>query len=54
MTWVPSPTGYPSDSDFLNGMVKDSNGTIIGSITMSWISSFLRRATVEIDKVSNA
>ena len=54
MTWVPSPTGYPSDSDFLNGMVKDSNGTIIGSIAMSWISTFLRCATVEIDKVSNA
>jgi hypothetical protein len=54
MTWVPAPTGYPSDSDFLTGMVKNSNDMIFGSITMGWVSSFLRRATVQIDKVSSA
>lgn len=52
MTWVPAPTGYPSDSDFLTGLVKDSDGIIVGSITMGWVSSYLRRATIEIDKVS--
>ena len=54
MTWVPAPTGYPSDSDFLTGMVKNSNGMIFGSITMGWVSSILRRATIQIDKVSSA
>ena len=54
LTWVPAPPGYPSDSDYLTGIVKNSNGMIIGSITMGWVSSFLRRATIEIDKVSDS
>ena len=54
MTWEPVSIGYPSDSDLLTGMVKSSNGMIIGSITMCWVSSFLRRATIQIDKVSSA
>ncbi len=52
MSWTTPPSGYPSASDFLTGEVKNSADTIVGNLTMGWISGFLRRAVVEIDRVS--
>ena len=52
MKWTPSPPGYPSSSDYLTGEVKNSAGTLVGYLTMGWVSSYLRRATLEIDRVS--
>ncbi|MGQ0603291.1 MAG: hypothetical protein ACT4QE_16535 [Anaerolineales bacterium] len=52
MSWTPAPTGYPSSSNYLEGEVKNAGGTIVGRLTMGWVSKYLRKATVEIDRVS--
>jgi hypothetical protein len=52
MTWTPAPPGYPSSGDYLVGIVKNSGGTVVGKLTMGWVSKYYRKATVEIDRVS--
>lgn len=52
MSWKTAPSGYPSSSNYLEGDVKDSAGTVVGRLTMGWVSKYLRKATVEIDRVS--
>lgn len=52
MVWSPAPAGYPSPADFLTGDVKNAAGTIVAKLSMGWVSSYLRRATVEIDRVA--
>jgi hypothetical protein len=52
MTWIPAPAGYPSSGDYLAGDVRNSAGTVVGRLTMGWVSEYLRKATVEIDSVS--
>jgi hypothetical protein len=49
---VPAPIGFPSSSDYYTGSITNSTGTVVGNITVGWISKYLRRATIEIDKVS--
>jgi hypothetical protein len=46
------PPRYPSTSDYWEGEVRDSSKVIVGSLTLGWVSNFLRRAVIEIDKVS--
>ncbi|MBI5328604.1 MAG: hypothetical protein HZB80_10015 [Deltaproteobacteria bacterium] len=52
MTWISAPAGYPSSGNYLEGSVKNNTGTVVGRLTMGWISEHLRRATVEIDRVA--
>ncbi len=52
MTWTTAPPGYPSTADFLTGEVKNGSGAVVGALTMGWVSAYLRRAVVEIDRVS--
>ena len=52
MTWTGAPPGYPSTSQYLRGQVRNSSGARTGMLTMGWISSHLRRVTVEIDRVA--
>jgi hypothetical protein len=54
MTRIPAPLGYPSSSDYFTGLVKSSSGGIQGTLTMGWVSPYLRRAIFELDKVSAA
>ena len=54
MTWTTAPPGYPSSSDYLTGQVKNSNGTVVGNLTMGWVSEYFRRAVIEIDRVSHS
>ena len=51
MTWTPAPAGYPSPSSYLTGSVKNSAKVVVGNLTMGWVSKYLRKATVEIDRV---
>jgi len=51
MTWTTAPPGYPSGSDYLRGDLTDSSGATMGTFTMGWVSPYLRRAVVEIDRV---
>lgn len=52
MTWLPVPDAYPLNGAYLEGEVKDSAGTVVGQLTMGWVSEYLRKATIEIDRVS--
>lgn len=52
MTWTPAPAGYPLSGAYLEGDVKDSADTVVGKLTMGWVSDYLRKATLEIDRVS--
>ena len=46
-----APRGYHSRLDYLAGEVTDWNNNVVGMITMGWVSDYLRRAVVEIDRV---
>jgi hypothetical protein len=52
MTWTPAPVSYPLSGAYLEGDVKDSAGAVVGKLTMGWVSEYLRKATIEIDRVS--
>lgn len=54
MSWQSAPTGYPSSGDYLEGDVKNSAGTVVGRLTMGWLSKYLRKATIEIDRVAQS
>jgi hypothetical protein len=54
MTWAAAPPGYPATSDYLIGDVTRATGAVAGRITMGWISKYLRKATLEIDRVAAA
>jgi hypothetical protein len=54
MAWTTAPAGYPSPGDFLAGDVKNAAGSVVGRLTMGWVSSRLRRATIELDRVSTS
>lgn len=54
MTWQAAPAGYPSSSNYLVGDVKNSSGAVVGRLTMGWVSQYLRKATVEIDRVNQS
>ena len=52
MSWTTAPSGYPSSDDYIAGEVKDAAGAVVGTMTAGWVSAFLRRATIEIDRVA--
>ncbi len=52
MTWTTAPSGFPGGADDLTGEVKDASGTVVGSLTVGWVSRYLRRAVIEIDRAN--
>ena len=54
MTRMPAPSGYPSPSDYAEGDVKNAAGSVIARLTMGWLSTFYRRASIEIDTVAGS
>jgi len=52
MSWTTAPAGYPSSGDYLEGDIRNGAGVVVGRLTMGWVSEYLRRAVVEIDRVS--
>ena len=48
MQWI------QDQDDVLRGKVRDAHGAVVGSLTMGWVSPYLRRATVEIDRIPEA
>ncbi|MGH8601268.1 MAG: hypothetical protein ACREXR_00340 [Gammaproteobacteria bacterium] len=54
MVRMAAPAGYPSPSDYAEGDVKNAANTVIGRLTMGWLSSYLRRCTVEVDTVNGS
>lgn len=54
MVRMNGPAGYPSPSDYAEGDVRNAANQIVGRLTMGWLSTFLRRCTVEIDTVNGS
>lgn len=54
MTWTPAPASYPSSGDYLTGQVRNAANAVVGTLTMGWVSGYLRRCTVEVDTVSGS
>lgn len=52
LTFGTAPASYPSGADYLTGAILNSQGAQVGTLTMGWLTKYLRRATVEIDRVS--
>jgi hypothetical protein len=46
-----APAGFPSPELYFGGDVANAAGATIGRLTMGFVSPFLRKATVEIDRV---
>jgi hypothetical protein len=51
LSWTTNPPGYPSEGDYLTGEMKNDAGSVTGTLTLGWVSKYLRRATLEIDNV---
>jgi hypothetical protein len=48
-----APSGYPDAQNYFEGNVKiSSTGVVVGRFTMGWVSTYLRRITLEIGTVS--
>lgn len=54
MSWQNAPAGWPSGTNYLTGTVKSATGAVVGSLTMGWVSPYLRRAVIEIDRVNQS
>lgn len=53
MNWIDAPIGYPSPTDYFEGEVRNTHGKVIGRLEMWWVSKYLRKATIEIDRVED-
>jgi hypothetical protein len=53
MAWITPPAGYASAYDYRVGYLSDTTAVVIGSLDMGWVSSFLRKASIEIDSVTD-
>jgi hypothetical protein len=51
---VAALVGYPLPQVYFTGAVEDEQGTTVGILTMGWISPYLRRAVLELDKVKKS
>ena len=54
MTFTSAASNYPSGATYLTGELVSPAGVNIGPITMGWVSKYLRKATLEIDRVNAA
>lgn len=54
MYFKSAPSGYPSGAIYLEGDLRDPVGTDVGRISMGWVSPYLRKATLEVDRVSQS
>lgn len=55
MEWKPAPEGYPSSGDYLEGTLHDyKSNKILGEMSMGWVSEFLRKGILQIDKEAGA
>jgi hypothetical protein len=54
MVFKTAPAGYPSNATYLEGDVKDASGAAAGTMSMGWVSKYLRKATLEVDRVSQS
>ncbi|MDP3816818.1 hypothetical protein [Pseudomonas sp.] len=54
MVRMAGPAGYPSPSNYAEGDVKNAANVVVGRLSMGWLSTYLRRCTVEIDTVNGS
>ena len=49
LVWGNAPAGYPYSKEYAEGDVKTSNGAVVGRLTIGWICTSYRKASVEVD-----
>lgn len=54
MTWIPAPAGFPAGNHYLEGDVRNAANAVVGRLKMGWISTRLRKASLEIDTVAGS
>ncbi len=54
MTWKTPPAGFPAGAQYLEGDVKNAWGSVKGRLTMGWVSPYLRKVTIEVDRYSQS
>jgi hypothetical protein len=52
MSAATAPPGYPRPERYFEGEVVDAAGTPVGRLSMGWVSRYLRKAILEIDRVA--
>jgi hypothetical protein len=53
LKWAPAPLDSLSAFDYLEGSVVAEDGSQIGVLSLKWITDYLRRAVLEIDRVND-
>lgn len=51
MTFTTAPANFPAGALYMQGDLKSPANVPLGTISMGWVSSYLRKATLEIDRV---
>lgn len=54
MYWTPAPASFPSEDFYLRGRVRDGAGREVGRLTMGWLDTHFRKATLEMDRVARS
>ena len=54
MVRMAAPAGFPSSSDYAEGDVRNAFNTVVGRLTMGWLSPYFRKCTIEIDTVNGS
>lgn len=54
MYWTSAPASYPSEDFYLRGTVVNAFGQFAGTLSMGWVDTNFRKATVEVDRVSSS
>lgn len=52
MVWKQAPANFPNSDAYLEGTVMGPTGRPAGGLTMGWVSPYLRKATIELDRVA--
>ena len=54
MKFTPPPSEFPSEAIFLEGNVTNPTGDLSGTLSLGWVSTHLRKATIEVDRVAQS
>ena len=54
MVFKTAPANYPAGAVYLEGDLKSPSNVSLGTISMGWVSKYLRKATLEIDRVAQS
>lgn len=54
MVFKPTPAAYPSGATYLEGTLTAPGGVDAGTLRMGWVSPYLRKAVLEVDRFADS